>query len=95
MDVVFGDARLAFSLENNYLTGELPGWGKLRLQQVDDARFRSITPPDSAGEFQVQLEWQTQGDEWCWRFSTGLPGTRHKGAELTWHLKAQTDRFNT
>ena len=94
MDVVFGDARLAFSLENNCLTGELPGWGKLRLQQVDDARFRSITPPDSAGEFQVQLDWLIQDNEWCWRFSTGLPGTRHRGAELTWRLKAQAKPFS-
>jgi hypothetical protein len=95
MDVVLDGTRLKFMLKKNYLIGELPGWGTLHLQQVDDARFRSITPPDSAGEFQVQLDWQIQGDEWCWRFSTGLPGTRHKGAELTWHLKAQAHRLNT
>ncbi len=75
--------------------GELPGWGPFDLQELEDNRFRSFTPPDSAGEFQVQLEWQKQTGEWIWLFSTGLPGTRHKGAELTWRLKAQAEPFTS
>jgi len=84
---------LKFTLENNRLLGELPDWGDLDLYQVDDARFRSMTPMDSAGEFQIQVEWQVNADEWIWRFSTGLLGTRHKGAELIWRLKPQSEEF--
>ena len=78
----------AFQLANGRLYGALPGWGRLELEQLEDYRFRSVTPPDSAGEFQIQLDWQLVEDSWIWRFSTGLPGTRHKGAELTWQLHA-------
>jgi len=65
----------------------LPAWGALDLIRTGPFEFRSTPPSDSAGEFQIRLSWVLSLDAWDWHFSTGLQGTKTKGAELSWHLR--------
>jgi hypothetical protein len=76
-----------FVLNKAQLSGHLPDWGAFDLTEIQPLFFQSRPPIDSAGEFQIKLSWLIEAQTWSWQFSTGLFGTRTKGAELSWRLK--------
>ena len=86
-----GRQTLHWSLEQQALVGDVPGWGALNLQQVDACSFESEPAPDSAGEFQVRLTWAHSQDHWTWTFQSGLPGTLAKGVASRWTLRRTND----
>jgi len=86
-----GGERCFLWLDDGELRGLLPGHGPVQLRAEARGLFCDEAPPDSAGEFQLQLRWHRHGERWDWRFRYGLRGTTGRGAERHWSLVRATN----